>query len=162
MKLILLLKPSTSWKHSTAQHSTSEFYEKTLNQIKHSSSWRSVCSFNTVQIEISKDVKKENWMRVLSQQMITFLQIEKWVFWSDQITLKLRFLFDQSKSDFVIYELASLLLSDLVKKEVCEKRILKLTYFSVTQAICLFRPPCCHLFCNVKTARIIEIFTPLD
>jgi len=65
-------------------------------------------------------------MRVLSQQMTTFLQIEKWVFWSDQIMLKLRFLFDQSKSGFVIYGLASLLPSDLVRKGVCGKRILKL------------------------------------
>jgi len=34
----LVLKPSTPQKHSTAQHSASELYEKTLNQTRHSSS----------------------------------------------------------------------------------------------------------------------------
>jgi len=38
----------------------------------------------------------------------------------------------------------------------------RITNFPVTQATPPVRSPCCHLFCDVKTAKIIEIFTSLD
>jgi len=76
----LVLEPPTPRKHSTAQHSASELYEKTLNQTRHPPPWRSVRLFNAVQVETSRDVGKGNRMRALSRQVATFLRIEEWAF----------------------------------------------------------------------------------